>query len=141
MELADGTVTWTFHVRHTGVELEARNRGKLESLRSASLLGLFHDIKTPLTGIVGGCELLASTLEDLTPDQLEIMKIVHSSAERLHDLVLDILEVSTLEAVDVAIGEMRSSQGGRGMALLRIETAENADAELIAGDARIRVIQ
>ncbi|MEE2970757.1 MAG: folate-binding protein [Pseudomonadota bacterium] len=42
---------------------------------------------------------------------------------------------------DVAIGEMRSSQGGRGMALLRIETAENADAELIAGDARIRVIQ
>jgi folate-binding protein YgfZ len=45
---------------------------------------------------------------------------------------------------DVAIGEMRSSQNGHGLALLRIETveaAQKADADLISGDARLRVIQ
>jgi tRNA-modifying protein YgfZ len=51
---------------------------------------------------------------------------------------------SPIQYGDVDIGEMRSSQGDHGMALLRIETVEEVEksgADLIAGDARLKVVQ
>jgi len=51
---------------------------------------------------------------------------------------------SPIQYGDVNIGEMRSSQDGHGMALLRIKTvkeAEKSGAALVAGDANLRVVQ
>src|SRR5436853_4920362 len=58
-----------------------------------------HELRTPLTAIVGYSRLLLRQAHGtLTPKQLEHQEAIFRGAQRLNDLINDLLDVSRLEA-------------------------------------------
>ncbi len=79
-------------------EAERANRAKNYFMAAMS-----QEIRTPLNGVLGMCELLALT--QLSDQQAEYAATALSSGKVLLNLVNDVLDVSTLEAEDFSLGE------------------------------------
>ena len=74
---------------------------KLEQFRSDFISNLTHEIKTPVTGILGAVEILAdetATLDD--SDRQELQKVLRDQSVRLNALVEDILSLAHLEKAE-----------------------------------------
>jgi len=84
----DGLVTSLEHAREIA---EQSGRAKTEFLANIS-----HELRTPLNGIVGLGELLS--LEDLTPEQHELLDPLRRSADDLMRMISNLIELSALEA-------------------------------------------
>lgn len=77
---------------------------KLESAKSESelktqfLYNISHDLKTPLTSIYGYGKLLAGSSNELDPQYREYAGIITKEADRLLQLILQILDVAKLSS-------------------------------------------
>jgi signal transduction histidine kinase/ActR/RegA family two-component response regulator len=72
---------------------------RLDELKSEFLAMVSHELRTPLTAIIGyGRLLLRQVHGKLTPKQLEHQEAIFRGAQRLSDLINDLLDVSRLEA-------------------------------------------
>jgi signal transduction histidine kinase/ActR/RegA family two-component response regulator len=72
---------------------------RLDELKSEFLAMVSHELRTPLTAIIGYSRLLMRQVYGpLTPRQLEQQEAIFRSAQRLTDLINDLLDVSRLEA-------------------------------------------
>ena len=72
---------------------------RLDQLKSEFLSMVSHELRTPLTAIIGYSRLLLrETHGALTPKQMEQQEAIFRSAQRLADLINDLLDVSRLEA-------------------------------------------
>src|SRR5437899_248910 len=72
---------------------------RLDQLKSEFLAMVSHELRTPLTAIIGYSRLLLRQAHGpLTPKQLEQQEAIFRSAQRLADLINDLLDVSRLEA-------------------------------------------
>jgi signal transduction histidine kinase/ActR/RegA family two-component response regulator len=72
---------------------------RLDTLKSEFLATVSHELRTPLTAIVGYSRLLIRQVHGpLTPKQLEHQEAIFRSAQRLTDLIDDLLDVSRLES-------------------------------------------
>lgn len=113
-------------LRTAGGDLAVAEARAEEAERLAVLgrlaMGLAHEIRNPLGGILGSVELLR-TSPGLTEEDRQLCEIVQREASRLNDLVGDMLDLSRqrspqLEQVDVAqLGRelaTLASQSGRG---------------------------
>ncbi len=93
---------------------EARDRAEsLSRAKSEAIAAMGHEIRTPLTGIVGVAGLLSDS--GLRPDQLEYLNAIQSSGESLLVLINDLLDLSrieagrmTLEAIPLSFGQVVS---------------------------------
>lgn len=74
---------------------EAANQAKTEFIANMS-----HDIRTPLTGIIGLSQLLEHRLVAME-DKMDL-RMMHQASERLLDLLNSVLDVASLETVDEA---------------------------------------
>ena len=91
-------------LRDTNAELVRASRFKSEFLAKMS-----HQLRTPLTAIIGFCELLTGGMDgQLSRDQAEDVDQIHKSGLVLLELVNDILDLSKIEAgkVDIACQEV-----------------------------------
>jgi PAS domain S-box-containing protein len=79
----------------TGIMRDVTTRKEIEQLRTDFLAMLAHDIKTPLTAIVGGLELLQDI--DVNPAAREFIDIISGNTQTLLSLVTNYLQVSTIE--------------------------------------------
>lgn len=71
---------------------------ELDRLKSEFISNVSHDLRTPLTTILGYSELLLDSEEEpLTPFQEESLRLIMSSGVRLLRLVDDLLDASRLE--------------------------------------------
>jgi PAS domain S-box-containing protein len=79
-------------------ELERTRRAAEDANEAKSLFlaNMSHEVRTPLTSVLGAAEILAEG--DLAPGDRALVSIIQRSAEKLHRLVNDILDVSRLEA-------------------------------------------
>jgi signal transduction histidine kinase len=86
-------------------ELERTRRAAEEAnaAKSLFLANMSHEVRTPLTSVLGAAEILAEG--DLGPGDRALVAIVQRSAEKLHRLVNDILDVSRLEAGKLDVQE------------------------------------
>ena len=72
--------------------------------RSRFFASISHDIRTPMSGIIGMAELALMT--DLTAEQQEYLEIVKSSAHSLLTLLNDLLDLSRIEAGKLELAEI-----------------------------------
>jgi len=72
---------------------------RLDQLKSEFLAMVSHELRTPLTAIIGYSRLLTRQVHGpLSARQLEHQEAIFRSAQRLSDLINDLLDVSRLEA-------------------------------------------
>ncbi|MNS31020.1 Sensor protein KdpD [compost metagenome] len=77
----------------------ARTQAEGERLRSALLSAVSHDLRTPLTGIVGAAGSLAEGAEVLdVATRRELAQGIEEEAERLNRLVTNLLHATRLDA-------------------------------------------
>jgi len=76
---------------------------EIEQLRNDFTAMLVHDLRAPLTSVLGFTDLI-STSDDLTNDEkTEYLNIITSSGRKMLALINDILDVSKLESGDIAL--------------------------------------
>lgn len=80
------------------LEQSAQELKRLNQMKDSFLGVASHELKTPLTVILGYTELLMTEWNDrISPDMAGIVKHISSSAERLSTIVRDMVDVSMLE--------------------------------------------
>jgi signal transduction histidine kinase len=70
---------------------------ELDALKTEFVHSVSHELKTPLTAILGGLELLRLDAGRLEPQHREIVDLIAQGAQRLQYLISDILSTSRLE--------------------------------------------
>lgn len=74
---------------------------KLEQFRSDFVSNITHEIKTPVTGILGAVEILTDETSALDEtDRQELQKVLRDQSVRLNALVEDILSLARLERAE-----------------------------------------
>ncbi len=81
---------------------DVTGRARLERAKTEFVATASHELRSPLTSIKGYAELLSSS-EGLSARQAEFLQIIALSANRLTDLVNDLLDVAKIEAGNVEL--------------------------------------
>lgn len=68
-----------------------------ERFRREFTANVAHELKTPLTAIVGAVEMIGDGSELQEAERAELMDIVHDQAKRLNSLVKDVLSLAQIE--------------------------------------------
>jgi len=90
-------------VHYVGVAQDALVRMESERLRNSLLAALSHDLRTPLTILVGLAESLALTKPALSADQLETAEAIQDEARRMSTLVSNLLDMARIESGEVTL--------------------------------------
>jgi K+-sensing histidine kinase KdpD len=103
---------------------EALLNAEAEALRNALLSAISHDLRTPLTRIMG----LASTLMDdgllSVEERLDFNKVIHDEAQRMSELMNKILDMARLSGGAIVLKrEWYALEEIIGAALTRMENA------------------
>jgi signal transduction histidine kinase len=101
---------------HRLVQLKAENlRGTLDDMRMLDkakddfLILISHEVRTPLTSIMGGVDILKSSVEQVKGDEkevldrlnvLEIASIIESSGRRLTGFMNDAIQMTSIQSRD-----------------------------------------
>jgi two-component system, OmpR family, sensor histidine kinase KdpD len=78
-------------------------RMESERLRNSLLAALSHDLRTPLTVLVGLAESLTLTKPPLSPAQLETTAAIQDEARRMSTLVSNLLDMARIESGEVRL--------------------------------------
>jgi two-component system sensor histidine kinase KdpD len=85
--------------RLVDVAAKVETAAESERLRSALLSSISHDLRTPLTSIVGSASSLRTLGERMAPNErAELLLTIEEEAGRLSSFVTNILEMTKLEA-------------------------------------------
>jgi signal transduction histidine kinase len=132
---------------------EERNVEKMQADLAHMMV---HDLRSPLTAIIGASDLLAKKMASLKDADKDLADIVRDSAERMLGLVNDILNVSQLEAGQMPLNRapvalpplvlevLQLQSGAIENKHLTVEsTLTDADLPMLWGDLRllVRVLQ
>jgi two-component system sensor histidine kinase KdpD len=74
-----------------------------ERLRNSLLAALSHDLRTPLTSLVGLAESLTRSQPPLAPAQSALAQALHEEALRMSNLVSNLLEMARIQSGKVAL--------------------------------------
>ena len=90
-------------VHYVLVAQDALVKIESERLRNSILSALSHDLRTPLTALLGLAESLTLTRPGLSGNQLEIAGAIRDEAMRMNALVNNLLDMARLQAGEVRL--------------------------------------
>jgi two-component system sensor histidine kinase KdpD len=90
-------------VHYVGVAQEALLNMESERLRNSLLAALSHDLRTPLTVLVGLAESLPLTKPALSATQSETAQAIQEEARRMSALVTNLLDMARIESGEVKL--------------------------------------
>src|SRR3984957_10745786 len=90
-------------VHYVEVAQDALVRMESERLRNSLLAALSHDLRTPLTVLVGLAESLALTAPKLSSAQLETAQAIQDEARRMSTMVSNLLDMARIESGEVKL--------------------------------------
>jgi two-component system, OmpR family, sensor histidine kinase KdpD len=90
-------------VHYVGLAQDALLKMESERLRNSLLAALSHDLRTPLTVLVGLAESLALTVPKLSSAQLETAGAIQDEARRMSTLVSNLLDMARIESGEVTL--------------------------------------
>ncbi|MCX7178147.1 MAG: ATP-binding protein, partial [Proteobacteria bacterium] len=74
-----------------------------ERLRTSVLSSLSHDLRTPLTTLVGLADLLVQEPNSLTPEGAETARIIRDQAQAMHRLLSNLLHMARLQGKEAVL--------------------------------------
>jgi two-component system sensor histidine kinase KdpD len=90
-------------VHYVGVAQDALLKMESERLRNSLLAALSHDLRTPLTVLVGLAESLALTAPKLSDVQQETAEAIQDEARRMSTMVGNLLDMARIESGEVKL--------------------------------------
>jgi two-component system sensor histidine kinase KdpD len=85
-------------VHYVEVAHETQVKMESEALRNSLLAALSHDLRTPLTALVGLSESLTLSQPQLAPVQMEVAGALRDEAHRMSILVSNLLEMARMQS-------------------------------------------
>jgi PAS domain S-box-containing protein len=88
-------------IRERTLELERMNEDlqRADKLKTEFLSSMSHELKTPLNSIMALCGVLLERMDgDLSSEQEKQIQIIDKSGHHLHQLIMDLLDLSKIEA-------------------------------------------
>ncbi len=102
-----GLLIWQFELQRRAGRIDRDNAARAEELsrlREEFVAAVSHELRTPLTSIIGYLDLIQDNAPgNLTPDQQTFLTIVQRNADRLHELVGDLLLVAEADGGALAL--------------------------------------
>jgi two-component system, OmpR family, phosphate regulon sensor histidine kinase PhoR len=86
-----------------GVFFDITRLERLERVRQEFLSNVSHELRTPLTAIIAFVETLEDGAMEDQASNRRFLNIIRKNAERMHNLIDDILELSAIEAGTVQV--------------------------------------
>jgi two-component system phosphate regulon sensor histidine kinase PhoR len=86
-----------------GVFIDVTRSERLENVRQEFLSNVSHELRTPLTAIMAFVETLEAGALDDPESARRFLAIIRKNATRMENLISDILELSAIEAGNVAV--------------------------------------
>jgi two-component system sensor histidine kinase KdpD len=125
---------------------DLRVKAETEQLRAALLTSISHDLRTPLTAIIGSAGSLRHRWQVLSDEpKLMLIGTIQDEAERLHRFIANLLDITRVEAGIVApcneavqLSDVLNTALQRARDILanhRVETALPASLPLVRADA------
>jgi two-component system sensor histidine kinase KdpD len=90
-------------VHYVGIAQDALLKMESERLRNSLLAALSHDLRTPLTVLVGLAESLALTAPKLSSVQQETAQAIQDEARRMSTMVSNLLDMARIESGEVKL--------------------------------------
>ena len=124
-----------------GLDDAREHAEQLLQLKNALLSNMSHEVRTPLTGIMGYAELLRHELEG---DQLSYTEAIAESAQRLHETLETILHLAEVQSgnLDVQLEPIDLADAARRAVAEFAAMATDKGVELVAEtpDTAVRVL-
>jgi two-component system phosphate regulon sensor histidine kinase PhoR len=90
-----------------GVFFDITQLERLERVRQEFLSNVSHELRTPLTAIIAFVETLEEGAIDDHDNNRRFLSVIRRNAERMHNLIDDILELSAIETGAVSVEPRR----------------------------------
>ncbi|MBI5624336.1 MAG: hypothetical protein HY924_11205 [Elusimicrobia bacterium] len=86
-------------IRRLNSELTESNRqlGQINSFQTRFFHMVAHDVKNPLTAILGYCEVIGAKFKG-NPDAMKYSSHIHSAAKALNALISDLVDLAAIES-------------------------------------------
>jgi signal transduction histidine kinase len=100
-------------IKRLNSELTESNRqlGQINSFQTRFFHMVAHDVKNPLTAILGYCEVIGAKFKN-NPDAIRYSTHIHSAAKALNALISDLVDLAAIESGKLRVDMVPMDFGG-----------------------------
>jgi signal transduction histidine kinase len=152
--LADGILAYAEELRQTNMDLQKalEDAKAADKAKSEFIQNISHELRTPMSGMIGVTEILLETPQD--EEQRNLLSMLHSSSQALLSVINDILDLSSMAegrtdiqrrefdltpVVETVTGFFSPEAHGKGLALTS-EISHNVPRNLTGDPAHLKQI-
>ncbi|WP_414648739.1 HAMP domain-containing sensor histidine kinase [Clostridium sp.] len=95
-----GQLQDAFNLMAEKIQKETLLKKKAEHNRKRMILDISHDLKNPLTSILGYSEFLLENDDITLEDKNKLLKVINNNSIRANDLIQDLFEFSRVESTE-----------------------------------------
>jgi signal transduction histidine kinase len=95
-----GQLKDAFNLMAEKIQEETLLKEKSEENGKRMILDISHDLKNPLTSILGYSEFLLENQDILLEDRNKLLKVINNNSRRANDLIQDLFQLSRVESTE-----------------------------------------